>query len=69
MSAMSVDNLDGGRVRARPIWRGSMHTHYEPPEVVDYGSLTELTAALSVNGTEDGGSKAVPLHHSAPAQP
>ncbi len=46
-----------------------MDTHYEPPAVVDYGSLTELTAALSVNGAEDGASKAIPQHHSAPAAP
>ncbi|MGH2951271.1 MAG: lasso RiPP family leader peptide-containing protein [Solirubrobacterales bacterium] len=42
---------------------------YEAPAVRDYGDLVELTAALSVNGSEDGASKAVPLHHSAPTAP
>ena len=37
---------------------------YERPEVSDYGDLEELTAATSVFGTEDGGSKNVENHHS-----
>ena len=43
--------------------------HYERATVRDYGSLVDLTRAISINGTEDGGSKVVPFHHSAPAQP
>lgn len=42
---------------------------YNRPVIADYGTLGDLTEALSINGTEDGGSKAVPLHHSAPAAP
>jgi hypothetical protein len=45
-----------------------MH-EYVRPEVVDYGSVTELTEATSINGAEDGGSKLIPLHHSAPVSP
>ena len=28
--------------------------HYERPEIVDYGTLVELTAASTFNETEDG---------------
>lgn len=46
---------------------------YRPPEVRDYGSLIDLTAAQGLFGAEDGGSKLDPFHHvpapSAPAQP
>jgi hypothetical protein len=41
---------------------------YETPAVVDYGDLLELTGITGVFGTEDGGSKALPLHHN-PSQP
>jgi hypothetical protein len=44
---------------------------YEAPEVVDYGDLLELTAAVGLFGTEDGGSKILPTHHNVtpPASP
>lgn len=31
---------------------------YKKPEVVDYGTVEELTAKLGVGGREDGGTKA-----------
>jgi hypothetical protein len=43
------------------------HT-YEKPEIIDYGTLIDLTEASGASGTEDGGSKDS-VHHSAPAQP
>jgi hypothetical protein len=42
-----------------------MH-EYCRPAIVDYGSLVELTEAIGVNGAEDGASKLIPFHHSAP---
>jgi hypothetical protein len=46
---------------------------YEKPEVVDYGTLQDVTAALGLFGQEDGGSKIQPFHHvptpSTPAGP
>ena len=44
---------------------------YTTPELRDYGSLAELTRFQGFFGTEDGASKAIPLHHnpSAPCQP
>jgi hypothetical protein len=40
---------------------------YEPPTVVDYGDLVELTAATLINGIEDGASKhETDNHHSVP---
>lgn len=41
---------------------------YVKPEIVDYGTLVELTGASGATGPEDGGSKNS-VHHSAPAQP
>lgn len=38
---------------------------YEPPVVVDYGDLLEITAATGLFGTEDGGTKVLPFHHGA----
>ena len=37
---------------------------YEKPQVVDYGELGDLTAATSIGGVEDAGSKNVEQHHS-----
>lgn len=44
---------------------------YETPVIKDHGTLSELTLATGLFGTEDGASKAIPIHHnpSAPAQP
>jgi hypothetical protein len=46
---------------------------YETPEIRDYGTVIQMTQALGINGTEDGGSKMLPLHHfptpSAPLLP
>lgn len=43
---------------------------YETPEVQDYGSLQAITEMLSVTGlTEDSANKAVPFHHTPPADP
>jgi hypothetical protein len=42
---------------------------YSKPTIVDYGSLRDVTEALAINGPEDGASKLVILHHSAPAGP
>jgi hypothetical protein len=44
---------------------------YEPPKVEDHGDLVEATAAIATTGTEDGASKALPLHHnvSVPSLP
>lgn len=36
---------------------------YEEPIVVDYGDLLDLTAAVGLFGTEDGGTKILPTHH------
>ena len=44
-------------------------TKYEAPRVEDLGDLPVLTQAISVNGLEDGASKAIPLHHSQPQAP
>lgn len=38
-------------------------TEYEPPVVEDYGDLLELTGAVGLFGTEDGGSKIPSNHH------
>jgi hypothetical protein len=38
---------------------------YERPEVVDYGSLVDITEATALTGNEDGGSKLL-IHHSLP---
>ena len=38
---------------------------YEKPTVVDYGSLEDVTAATTIFGAEDGGSKLTQdQHHS-----
>ena len=37
--------------------------HYVTPEVVDLGTLVELTAAITVLGPEDGASKNIDQHH------
>ena len=44
---------------------------YEEPAVVDYGDLLELTEAVGLFGTEDGGTKMLPFHHNTtpPATP
>ena len=46
---------------------------YDTPELRDYGSFVDLTAAQGLFGAEDGASKLQPFHHpsapSAPAQP
>jgi hypothetical protein len=44
---------------------------YHTPEITDHGTLAELTLATGLFGTEDGATKAIPLHHnpSAPAAP
>lgn len=40
---------------------------YETPVVVDYGTLVELTEAMTFFGTEDGGNKFDTVdHHSLP---
>ncbi|MFL5866376.1 MAG: lasso RiPP family leader peptide-containing protein [Thermoleophilaceae bacterium] len=40
---------------------------YEKPIVVDYGRLQDVTAAITIVGTEDGASKLdTPNHHSVP---
>jgi hypothetical protein len=44
-------------------------SEYEVPVVSDYGDLVALTEATSVNGAEDGASKAIPIHSTAPAAP
>ncbi len=36
---------------------------YEAPSVADHGSLLDITAALGINGAEDGASKMIPIHH------
>jgi hypothetical protein len=41
---------------------------YQPPVIVDYGDLLELTAAQGFTATEDGGSKLL-IHHSPPSPP
>ena len=43
-------------------------TRYERPEIVDYGTLVELTEATGATGAEDGGNKNS-VHHSAPVSP
>ena len=45
-----------------------MAHEYERPQVMDYGSLIDITEATSINGNEDGGSKLL-IHHSLPAAP
>ena len=43
---------------------------YVKPEIVDYGTLTDLTEATTIFGPEDGASKIeVDNHHSAPQGP
>jgi hypothetical protein len=37
---------------------------YEKPSLSDYGSLTDLTAAIDFSGPEDGGLKLSEAHHS-----
>lgn len=37
-------------------------TPYEPPSLVDFGTLAELTEATSFTGPEDGASKLL-VHH------
>ncbi len=56
-------NADRGREETR--------MKYEPPVIVDYGDLEEITTAVGLFGTEDGGSKLFPTHHnvSDPAGP
>lgn len=48
-------------------------TAYAPPELCDYGSLSDLTRATALFGSEDMTNKAVPNHHvprpSGPAGP
>jgi hypothetical protein len=41
---------------------------YERPEVVDYGSVVEITEATGFTGAEDGGSKLL-IHHSSAILP
>ena len=40
---------------------------YTKPEVMDYGTLTELTAALGPGGADDGGTKQ--FHSTRPSGP
>ena len=42
---------------------------YEAPQVRDYGTVVQVTQAITLNGPEDGMSKLVPIHHSVPAVP
>ena len=43
---------------------------YEQPKVTDYGTLTELTEAQAIVGSEDGASKIdTAQHHSVPLVP
>jgi hypothetical protein len=41
-----------------------MSAGYEAPEVRDYGTLNDLTAAIDFRGPEDGGAKLAGPHHS-----
>lgn len=41
---------------------------YAAPEIVDLGTLSQLTLATGFTGTEDGGSKML-IHHEAPSAP
>jgi hypothetical protein len=43
-------------------------SNYERPEVLDYGTVVEITEATGFTGAEDGGSKLL-IHHSGPALP
>lgn len=65
----------GERLGQPGSWPGGMERHagmeernYERPEIVDFGTLTDLTDAQGLTGPEDGGSKAL-IHHSAPSTP
>jgi hypothetical protein len=42
---------------------------YVRPEVADHGCLIDITAALGINGSEDGASKMLPLHHNPTSLP
>lgn len=42
---------------------------FDKPAVVDYGTLTDLTASTTECGDEDGAGKNETLHHSDPCQP
>jgi hypothetical protein len=43
-------------------------TSYEHPQVVDYGSVVDITEATGFTGPEDGGNKLL-IHHSGPMLP
>jgi hypothetical protein len=45
---------------------GNNEVSYEKPDVVDYGSLVELTAATTLNEAEDGIGKATHTDGSSP---
>lgn len=46
---------------------GGVELGYVKPNVVDYGSLVDLTEATTIVGTEDGASKlTTDNHHSVP---
>lgn len=62
-----------GLVRSSSMDKGGsmkegIRSGYEPPVVIDYGDLVELTAAVAFTGHEDGGSKQL-IHHTAPQPP
>jgi hypothetical protein len=42
---------------------------YSPPVIQDYGTLADLTAAVSFTGAEDGASKLLIHHVSQPIRP
>lgn len=42
---------------------------YMTPEVVDLGTLVDLTAAVTITGIEDGASKNQNNHHELPPSP
>ena len=45
-----------------------MNMTFEAPQVMDYGTLVELTEASGFTGAEDGGSKLL-IHHDVPSLP
>jgi hypothetical protein len=46
-----------------------LDTKFVAPEIKDYGTLTELTAAVGIAGAEDGASKALLTSHVLPSLP
>jgi hypothetical protein len=50
-------------LRLLPVWgleqEGKLGMEYEKPEVRDYGTLVELTAASAANDSEDGLGKVI----------